>query len=132
MFYEHNPQEEWNNEMWLRIAVMGMYMMLPPGAWSQPVDRDYLRSPMYDEHPAAGQPDPYKGLRNDKTGVGCCGGHDCAVLKDVNRVRETKDEYIVDEKWHFKKDEAMPSWDGQYHACIWGGKPRCFFYPSNV
>jgi hypothetical protein len=22
--------------------------------------------------------------------------------------------------------------DTGYSACIWGGKPRCFFYPMNV
>jgi hypothetical protein len=64
-------------------------------------------------------------------GVSCCGGDDCSPL-DIERVLETRDEFIVDGKWHFNKDEAMPSIDGQYHACIWGGKPRCFFFPSNV
>jgi hypothetical protein len=73
----------------------------------------------------------YSGVRNPATGVGCCGGRDCAPI-DISRVIETRDEFIVDGKWHFNKDEAMPARDGQYHACIWGGKPRCFFYPMNV
>ena len=75
--------------------------------------------------------DWYAGIRNPQTGWGCCGGHDCHPI-DVSRVEETKDEFIVDGKWHFIKDEAMPAQDGQFHACIWGGKPRCFFYPMNV
>ena len=75
--------------------------------------------------------DWYAGIRNPKTGWGCCGGQDCKPV-DVNRVEETKDEFIVDGKWHFVKDEAMQSDDGLYHACIWGGKPRCFFFPANV
>lgn len=75
--------------------------------------------------------DWYSGIRNPGSGVGCCGGSDCAPV-DVSRVVETRDEFIVDEIWHFKKDEAMPAQDGQFHACIWGGKPRCFFYPMNV
>ncbi|HEY7765191.1 MAG TPA: hypothetical protein VIB38_09400, partial [Aestuariivirgaceae bacterium] len=75
--------------------------------------------------------DWYSGIRNPATGVGCCGGHDCLPIA-VERVVETRDEFIVDGKWRFNKDEAMPARDGQYHACIWGGKPRCFFYPMNV
>ena len=73
----------------------------------------------------------YFDQRNPVTGWGCCGGQDCLQV-DVNRVEEAKDEFIVDGKWHFAKAEAMPSPDGQYHACIWGGKPRCFFFPANV
>jgi hypothetical protein len=75
--------------------------------------------------------DWYAGIRNPQTGWGCCGGQDCHPI-DVGRVEETATEFIVDGKWHFIKDEAMPAQDGQYHACIWGGKPRCFFYPMNV
>lgn len=76
--------------------------------------------------------DWYSGIRNPNTGVGCCGGNDCGPV-DVNRILETDREYIIDGKWVFKKPEdVMPSQDGGYHACIWGGKPRCFFAPSNV
>jgi hypothetical protein len=75
--------------------------------------------------------DWYSGVRNPVTRVGCCGGRDCAPI-DISRVVETHDEFIIDGKWHFNKDEAMPSQDGGYHACIWGGKPRCFFVPQNV
>ena len=75
--------------------------------------------------------DWYSGIRNPVTGVNCCGGRDCKAI-DIGRVLETLDEFIIDDKWHFDKDEAMPSQDGSYHACIWGGKPRCFFVPQNV
>jgi hypothetical protein len=75
--------------------------------------------------------DWYAGIRNSKTGVGCCGGDDCQPI-DVSRITETEKDFIVDGRWHFPKEEAMPSIDGTYHACIWGGKPRCFFYPMNV
>lgn len=75
--------------------------------------------------------DWYSGIRNGKTRVGCCGGKDCQPV-DVSRVLETRDAFILDGKWTFPKDEAMPAQDGQFHACIWGGKPRCFFYPMNV
>jgi hypothetical protein len=75
--------------------------------------------------------DWYSGIRNAHTGVGCCGGSDCGPVA-AERVVETAHEYIVDGKWRFNKEEAMPSRDGAYHACIWGGKPRCFFVPMNV
>jgi hypothetical protein len=73
----------------------------------------------------------YTGFRNPTTGVDCCGGADCTPI-DVNRIVETVEEFVIDSRWHFRKDEAMPSFDGAYHACIWGGRPRCFFFPSNV
>ena len=79
----------------------------------------------------------YSGVRNPSSGVGCCGGSDCEPINDLARIVETKDEFILDSKWHFKKSEAMPTQEWKpgetgYHACIWGGKPRCFFYPTNV
>lgn len=73
----------------------------------------------------------YSGTRNAHTGVGCCGGNDCRPI-EAARIVETLDEFIVDGRWHFNKSEALPSRDGSYHACIWGGKPRCFFVPMNV
>ncbi|HEY7748425.1 MAG TPA: hypothetical protein VH933_07095 [Aestuariivirgaceae bacterium] len=75
--------------------------------------------------------DWYSGIRNAHTGVGCCGGRDCGPI-DVARIVETTDQFIVDGIWRFNKSEAMPSRDGAYHACIWGGRPRCFFVPMNV
>lgn len=79
----------------------------------------------------AGAHDWYSDNRNPATGVGCCGVRDCASV-EVERIQQTPDEFIVDGIWHFKISEAIPSQDGGYHACIWGGKPRCFFYPTNT
>lgn len=81
--------------------------------------------------------DWYIGIRNPNSGVGCCGARDCESIKDLARIVETKDEFILDGKWHFKKSEALPAQEWKpgetgYHACIWGGKPRCFFYPTNA
>jgi hypothetical protein len=75
--------------------------------------------------------DWYSGIRNPVTGVSCCGGQDCEPI-DIGRVHETHDQFIIDGTWHFNKDEALPSQDGGYHACIWAGKPRCLFVPLNV
>lgn len=43
-------------------------------------------------------------------------------------------------QFKFPKSQAMPTPhidvddpdDSGFHACIWGGKPRCFFYPTNA
>lgn len=76
----------------------------------------------------------YEGIRNPKTGEGCCGMRDCFPV-DVNDVVENETTYVVTVRgtpWTFPKAEAMPSPDGLYHICIWGGKARCFFFPANV
>lgn len=73
----------------------------------------------------------YSGLKNPVTDEDCCGNSHCEPIA-VERVVETHDEFIVDGKWHFVKNQALPSSDGQYHACIVGENLRCFLFPSNV
>jgi hypothetical protein len=100
--------------------------------------------------------DWYSGIRNPTTGVGCCGGNDCFKVR-LEWLSEDADNYIVtfpsgvdapistylrggQLQFKFPKSEAMPARhidvddpdDTGYSACIWGGKPRCFFYPMNV
>lgn len=97
----------------------------------------------------------YSGQRNDTTGVGCCGGSDCFEVP-LEWLSQDADNYIVTVPnpipnmtgfsgvfhpgpYAFPISEAQPTPhidtdDGKehsgYHACIWGGKPRCFFFPS--
>jgi hypothetical protein len=81
--------------------------------------------------------DWYSGLSNPGSKVSCCGGNDCFAIKllELDRLTENGTHYILDGKWYFLKSEAMPAMhiedgDSGYSACIWGGKPRCFFFPS--
>lgn len=62
----------------------------------------------------------------------CCGDGDCKPLEDNGTVRETADEYIINEKWHFNKAMAQPSKDGRFHYCINTGSPICIFVPQSA
>lgn len=103
----------------------------------------------------------YSGLRNPETGVGCCGGNDCFEVP-LEWLSEDNDNFIVSlpdplpvaaglsgtmagKVYFFPKNEAMPAkgtdnrnegkdgfFHSGYHACIWGGKARCFFFPTNT
>jgi hypothetical protein len=92
--------------------------------------------------------DWYTGTRNPVTHIGCCGVQDCKPVSiETGEIVELENEFVVykyGREFHFPKKEAMPSQDGQYHACMWGGpltdgqpdprllKPRCLFYPLNT
>jgi hypothetical protein len=113
------------------LPVLARKLVARPGKSARKIHRMLLGIAFLALLSPAEAHDWYSGIRNPQTGWGCCGGADCHAI-DVGRVEETADAFIVDGKWRFDKDEAMPAQDGQYHACIWGGKPRCFFYPMNV
>jgi hypothetical protein len=55
---------------------------------------------------------------------------------ELHRLTEDKDNYIIDGMWKFPKKDAMPAKhshnpdESGYSYCIWGGKARCFFFPS--
>lgn len=73
----------------------------------------------------------YTGMSNPITRDTCCGGKDCFPIS-IERVVEKSAVYVVDGKYAFPKDQALPSPDGNYHVCIYGGKVHCMFFPSNV
>jgi len=82
------------------------------------------------------------GLRN-AAGQLCCGEKDCGVLVD-GKVSARVDGYQVDgvfevtfgdEKTRIQVrefvpySETLPSPDGAYWRCAWGGERKCFFVP---
>lgn len=68
----------------------------------------------------------------------CCGGHDCKQL-GRNEVKVTPLGYEILGRFHKNFDEAAPSPDEFYHACVTGGnevspepKLQCFFAPRGA
>jgi len=64
-----------------------------------------------------------------KNAVGelCCGERDCF---EVEPVRATESGYFLPVYGEtIPYSEAMPSPDGKYWRCHWGGQRKCFFAP---
>lgn len=76
----------------------------------------------------------------------CCGEADCGFYKS-GTIEHTADGYEVDADFqveyrgtvtliHIKElipeEDATPSPTGEYWACSWGGKRRCFFVPPGL
>jgi hypothetical protein len=68
------------------------------------------------------------GYRN-AVGELCCGERDCAALRDTDVEVTAAGFHIrsLDETVPF--DQALPSPDGHYWRCAWGGARKCFFAP---
>lgn len=66
-----------------------------------------------------------------KNGAGelCCGERDCWVVH-AHHVSLPAPGYRVFETGEWVPEgEALPSQDGQFWRCAWGGKRKCFFAP---
>jgi hypothetical protein len=96
----------------------------------------YVLMGIVDDYKRAHPHDWYSGIRNPTTGVGCCGGNDCHPLMsdEMERLTEDADNYIIDGIWKFPKKGANGEqrFESGYSYCIWGGKPRCFFFPTSA
>lgn len=70
----------------------------------------------------------YTGIKN-ADGQLCCSGSDCAPLPagDVTEVEGGYYTHTYDQVVPFSR--VQPSPDGDFHACFWGGRIRCFFGP---
>lgn len=70
-----------------------------------------------------------RGGHKNSAGELCCGERDCAVVH-AHHVTLPAPGYRVFETGEFVPEaEAMPSPDGAYWRCAWGGKRKCFFAP---
>jgi len=68
------------------------------------------------------------GYRN-AVGELCCGERDCAELADGD-ITITGAGYLVKSiRETVPFSEALPSPDGRYWRCQWGGSRKCFFAP---
>jgi hypothetical protein len=68
------------------------------------------------------------GYRN-AVGELCCGERDCAELSDGD-ISITGAGYLVKSiRETVPFSEALPSPDGRYWRCQWGGARKCFFAP---
>lgn len=80
--------------------------------------------------------DFYSDLRAPDTGLGCCGGHDCAP-REACRTADIPDGLIVDGVCYpidpAKVLKIVPE-DGRDHACRMKGDavPRCFILTPRV
>jgi len=70
-----------------------------------------------------------QGNYRNAAGELCCGEHDCFALP-VTDVSVTQKGYFVRSKGETVPfSEALPSPDGFYWRCEWGGARKCFFAP---
>jgi hypothetical protein len=70
-----------------------------------------------------------RGGHRNAAGELCCGERDCAEIagEDVNITGAGYFVRSISETVPFS--EALPSPDGHYWRCLWGGARKCFFAP---
>lgn len=68
------------------------------------------------------------GYRN-AIGELCCGERDCAELADDDVAIVPGGFLVKSLKEIVPIEQALPSPDGHYWRCQWGGERKCFFYP---
>ena len=68
------------------------------------------------------------GYRN-AVGELCCGERDCLELADVDVSVTAAGYFVKSVRETVPYSEALPSPDGHYWRCHWGGARKCFFAP---
>lgn len=83
----------------------------------------------YGQHPYSNQSDPYTGWTNPITGEACCHGVHCRPIRGDEVIEG--DLYFQYRGMRIMKYEVEGSFNGQWHACIDGGRIICMRAPFN-
>ena len=61
----------------------------------------------------------------------CCGENDCHHIarEDIRNVNGQWSFVLGGVEWQVPPGEVQWGEDGEFSACIWGGKVKCFFIP---
>lgn len=81
--------------------------------------------------PRPGHPHDWYDKYTTKNGIPCCGGKDCDRLPK-EAVRPVATGYAVkigEEEYVIPYSDVQESQDDDFHICIWGDGPKCFFAP---
>jgi hypothetical protein len=69
-----------------------------------------------------------------KNAVGelCCGERDCLALADADVTVTAAGYFVKSASETVPFTEALPSPDGHFWRCQWGGSRKCFFAPPST
>ena len=70
-----------------------------------------------------------RGSYKNAAGELCCGERDCAELSDADVSVTAAGYFVKSISETVPYGEALPSPDGHYWRCQWGGMRKCFFAP---
>jgi len=62
----------------------------------------------------------------------CCGERDCVELADADVTVTARGYFVRSIRETVPYSEALPSPDGHYWRCQWGGARKCFFAPPGT
>lgn len=73
-----------------------------------------------------------RGGHKNAAGELCCGERDCVELASGDVSVTAAGYFIHSTRETIPFSEAMPSPDGHYWRCQWGGSRKCFFAPPSA
>jgi len=73
-----------------------------------------------------------RGGYKNAAGELCCGERDCFELADADVSVTARGYFVKSIRETVPYSEALPSPDGRYWRCQWGGARKCFFAPPGT
>lgn len=73
-----------------------------------------------------------RGGYKNAAGELCCGERDCFELADADVTITARGYFVKSIRETVPYGEALPSPDGRYWRCQWGGMRKCFFAPPGT